>query len=113
MAPSPELMKLYGRARKRQGYSSSRYCGIRDLFDHISPWQQKIYSMLFYNKKMVPAARISRDIKKAYGKSYSSRTRRPVSNRAAPKARTGDLAGGASWEKISCRRWVSEPGVVP
>jgi 3-methyladenine DNA glycosylase/8-oxoguanine DNA glycosylase len=39
-----------------------------DTFDHIAPWQQKIYSKLFYNKKIVPADKIKADILKKYGK---------------------------------------------
>jgi hypothetical protein len=41
-----------------------------DTFDHIAPWQQKIYSQLFYGKQLVPVERIRADILKRY-ESYS------------------------------------------
>jgi N-glycosylase/DNA lyase len=63
-----ELMKLYGvgpeTARILLFEAYHRY----DVFDHIAPWQQKIYSRLFYGKRLVPAARIRDDINKRYGK---------------------------------------------
>jgi N-glycosylase/DNA lyase len=62
-----ELMKLYGvgpetaRILLFEGYHHY------NTFDHIAPWQQKIYSRLFYNKPLVPAEKIRDDIKKRYG----------------------------------------------
>ena len=38
------------------------------VFGHISPWQQKIYSRLFYHKPLVSANKIKDDIKRRYGK---------------------------------------------
>lgn len=63
-----ELIKLYG-----IGPESSRILLFEalhhyDVFDHIAPWQQKIYSMLFYNKQLVPTNTIRKDILKQYGK---------------------------------------------
>ncbi len=63
-----ELMNLYG-----IGPESSRILLFEalhhyDTFDHISPWQQKIYSRLFYNKENVPVSKIQSDIKRKYGK---------------------------------------------
>lgn len=63
-----ELTKLYG-----VGPESARILLFEafhhfDVFDHIAPWQQKIYSKLFYNKPLVPVDRIKRDIQKQYGR---------------------------------------------
>ncbi|MFA5386299.1 MAG: hypothetical protein WC297_01335 [Candidatus Paceibacterota bacterium] len=63
-----ELIKLYG-----IGPESSRILLFEalhhyDVFDHIAPWQQKIYSMLFYNKKLVSTNTIRKDILKQYGR---------------------------------------------
>ena len=63
-----ELIKLYG-----VGSESSRILLFEalhhyDTFDHIAPWQQKIYSRLFYNKEDVLVSKIQNDINKKYGK---------------------------------------------
>ncbi len=62
-----ELMKLYG-----IGPESARILLFEtyhhfDVFDHIAPWQQKIYSRLFYNKPRVSVKKIQTDIKRRYG----------------------------------------------
>jgi len=33
---------------------------------HIAPWEQKIYSRLFYNRAMFPATRIRNDLNRLY-----------------------------------------------
>lgn len=63
-----ELMKLYGVGPETARILLFEVLHDYGAFDHISPWQQKIYSRLFYDKEMVPAAKISGDIKRAYGK---------------------------------------------
>jgi 3-methyladenine DNA glycosylase/8-oxoguanine DNA glycosylase len=63
-----ELMKLYGVGPETARILLFEALHHYDTFDHIAPWQQKIYSRLFYNKKLVSASRIRDDIKKAYGK---------------------------------------------
>jgi N-glycosylase/DNA lyase len=62
------LLGLYGVGPETAGTLLFGECHVYDTFDHIAPWQQKIYSMLFYNKKMVPVKRIQNDIKRQYGK---------------------------------------------
>ena len=63
-----ELMKLYGVGPETVRILLFEVLHDYGTFDHIAPWQQKIYSMLFYNKQLVPVTKISEDIKKTYGK---------------------------------------------
>ena len=63
-----ELMKLYGVGPETARILLFEVCHQYNTFDHIAPWQQKIYSQLFYKKPLVPAERIRDDIKKQYGK---------------------------------------------
>ena len=63
-----ELMKLYGIGPETARILLFEIFHQDDVFDHISPWQQKIYSMLFYNKKLVSTDKIRKDIQKNYGK---------------------------------------------
>ncbi len=62
-----ELMKLYGIGPETARILLFEVYHQYDVFDHIAPWQQKIYSMLFYNKPLVPVNKIRDDIKKRYG----------------------------------------------
>ena len=39
-----------------------------DIFNHVAPWQQKIYSRLLFNRKLVPTDRIIKYIKNRWGK---------------------------------------------
>lgn len=62
------LMQLYG-----VGPETARILLFEALhhdgtFDHVAPWQQKIYSRLFYGKRLVSVRKIVRDIKRRYGK---------------------------------------------
>jgi 3-methyladenine DNA glycosylase/8-oxoguanine DNA glycosylase len=63
-----ELTKLYGVGPETARILLFEICHQYDTFDHIAPWQQKIYSRLFYKKPLVPANKIRGDIKKRYGK---------------------------------------------
>ncbi|MBI4215073.1 hypothetical protein HY546_03685, partial [archaeon] len=62
-----ELMKLYGVGPETARILLFEALHHYDAFDHIAPWQQKIYSRLFYGKKLVPVSRISNDIKRRFG----------------------------------------------
>ena len=62
-----ELLKLYGVGPETARILLFEVCHCNDTFDHIAPWQQKIYSRLFYDKPMIPAEKIRDDIKKQYG----------------------------------------------
>jgi len=63
-----ELMKLYGVGPETARILLFEVCHQYNTFDHIAPWQQKIYSQLFYKKPLVPEEKIRDDIKKQYGK---------------------------------------------
>ncbi len=63
-----ELMKLYGVGPETARILLFEVCHQYNTFDHIAPWQQKIYSRLFYKKSLVPANKIRDDIKKQYDK---------------------------------------------
>ncbi len=63
-----ELMKLYGVGPETARILLFEAFHHYDAFDHIAPWQQKIYSRLFYGKPLVSAEKIRNDIKKQYGK---------------------------------------------
>lgn len=63
-----ELMKLYGVGPETTRILLFEAFHHFDTFDHIAPWQQKIYSRLFYGKKLVSAGKIRKDILKQYGK---------------------------------------------
>jgi 3-methyladenine DNA glycosylase/8-oxoguanine DNA glycosylase len=62
-----ELTKLYGVGPETARILLFEICHKYDSFDHIAPWQQKIYSKLFYDKPLVPAEKIRDDIKNQYG----------------------------------------------
>ncbi len=66
-AAKKELMKLYGVGPETARIILGTVCHTYDDFDHIAPWQQKIYSRLFYGKKLVPAKKIRDDIHARYG----------------------------------------------
>jgi len=63
-----ELMKLYGVGPETARILLFEVYHQYNTFDHIAPWQQKIYSQLFYKKPFVSAEKIRDDIKKRYGK---------------------------------------------
>ena len=63
-----EALKLYGIGPASVDYLLFEDFYHYDAFDVVPPWEQKIYSKLLYNKKLVPADKILRDVKKRYGK---------------------------------------------
>ncbi len=63
-----ELRKLYGVGPETTRILLFETLHHYDVFDHIAPWQQKIYSRLFYGRKLVPAGKIQSGLKKSYGK---------------------------------------------
>ena len=63
-----ELIKLYGVGPETARILLFEAFHHFDVFDHIAPWQQKIYSRLFYGKKLVSTKKIHDDIQKRYGK---------------------------------------------
>jgi len=62
-----ELMKLYGVGPETARILLFEACHQYDTFGHIAPWQQKIYSRLFYKRALVPVERVRDDIARQYG----------------------------------------------
>ncbi len=63
-----ELLKLFGVGPETARILLFEVLHHYDVFDHIATWQQKIYSRLFYNEKLVPVQKIRDEIIKRYGK---------------------------------------------
>ena len=63
-----ELMKLYGVGPETARILLYPACHRASLLTHIAPWQQKIYSRLFYGRRMVPVRKILGDINRRYGR---------------------------------------------
>jgi len=66
-----ELTKLYGVGPETARILLFEALHHFDTFKHIAPWQQKIYSKLFYDKELVPVEQIREDIVKTYGQEYA------------------------------------------
>ncbi len=65
------LLKLYGVGPETANILLYPACHRYAVLDHIAPWQQKIYSRLFYDKALVPASKILKDFNQVYGE-YAS-----------------------------------------
>jgi 3-methyladenine DNA glycosylase/8-oxoguanine DNA glycosylase len=65
------LLKLYGVGPETANILLYPACHRYAALNHIAPWQQKIYSRLFYDKALVPARKILRDFNREYGE-YAS-----------------------------------------
>lgn len=39
-----------------------------DAFEHISPWEQRIYSRLLFDEALVPAERILAEVERRWGR---------------------------------------------
>jgi len=66
-----ELLKIYGVGPETVRIIMSEAFHRPGVFAHIAPWQQKIYSRLFYNQEIVPTERIIDDINRQFGR-YSA-----------------------------------------
>jgi 3-methyladenine DNA glycosylase/8-oxoguanine DNA glycosylase len=62
-----ELMKLYGVGPETAQILLYPACHRYGPMHHIAPWQQKIYSRIFYGRRLVPAAKILADLNRRYG----------------------------------------------
>ena len=62
-----KLLKLYGVGPETARGTLTEALHHYDIFDHVAPWQQKIFSRLLFNKKLVPAERIIKYIKGHWG----------------------------------------------
>ena len=61
------LLKLYGVGPETARILLYPVCHSYAVLNHIAPWQQKIYSRLFYNKALVPERKILKDLNEGYG----------------------------------------------
>ena len=66
-----ELRKLYGVGPGTAQILLGSAFHYQSTIDHLPPWEQKIYSRLFYDRKLVAASRILRDLNRRYGE-YAS-----------------------------------------
>ena len=63
-----ELLKIYGVGPETaRGLLHECFHSWSDL-EHVAPWQQKIYSRLLFNKKLVPAGKIIKYAHEKWGK---------------------------------------------
>ncbi|MBU4492969.1 MAG: hypothetical protein KKA61_01225 [Nanoarchaeota archaeon] len=63
-----KLVKLYGVGPETARILLQEALHHYDIFEHVAPWQQKIYSRLLFNKKMVSAEKIIKYVKSHWGK---------------------------------------------
>lgn len=62
-----ELLKFYGVGPATVWYLMFEVYHRYDAFEHISPWEQKIYSRLLFDKEFVPAEQILAEVKRRWG----------------------------------------------
>ena len=62
-----ELLKIYGVGPETARILLVEALHHYNIFDHIAPWQQKIYSRLLFNKKSVSTDRIIRYVNSKWG----------------------------------------------
>ena len=61
------LIKLYGVGPETARILLQEALHHYDIFEHVAPWQQKMYSRLLFNKELVPAQKIIAYIKTNWG----------------------------------------------
>lgn len=62
-----KLIKLYGVGPETARILLHESLHNYGIFEHVAPWQQKIYSRLIFNKELVPAEKIIKYIKTRWG----------------------------------------------
>ena len=62
-----KLLKLYGVGPETARILLTESLHHYDIFDHVAPWQQKIYSRLLFNKRLVPTDKIIKYVKEKWG----------------------------------------------
>jgi 3-methyladenine DNA glycosylase/8-oxoguanine DNA glycosylase len=62
-----ELLKLYGVGPETARILLGAAFHYHSAIGHIAPWDQKIYSRLFYGRRLVAASRIRDDLNRRYG----------------------------------------------
>ena len=63
-----ELLKLYGIGPASVWYLLFEVFHHYDALDYVSPWEQRIYSRLFFDEEMVPKGRIIDEAKRRWGR---------------------------------------------
>ena len=63
-----EMLKLYGVGPATVWYLLFEVFHFYDSFEHISPWEQKIFSKLLFDKELVPPEKILKEVDKRWGK---------------------------------------------
>jgi len=63
-----KLLKLYGVGPETARILLTEALHHYEVFDHVAPWQQKIYSRLLFNKKLVPTDKIIKYVKEKWDK---------------------------------------------
>ncbi len=61
------LLKIYGVGPETARILLVEALHHHDIFEHVAPWQQKIYSRLLFNKKLVSVDKIIKYIKNKWG----------------------------------------------
>ena len=61
------LLKLYGVGPETARILLTEALHYYNIFNHVAPWQQKIYSRLLFNKKLVPADKIIKYVNNKWG----------------------------------------------
>ena len=62
-----ELLKVYGIGPASVWYLLFEVLHRYDALDHVSPWEQRIYSRLFFGEELAPADRIIDEAKRRWG----------------------------------------------
>ncbi len=62
------LLKLYGVGPETARILLTEALHHYDIFDHVAPWQQKIYSRLLFGRKLVSPEKIIQYVKNKWGK---------------------------------------------
>ena len=62
-----KLLKIYGVGPETARILLVEALHYYDIFEHVAPWQQKIYSRLLFNKKLVSTNRIIKYVKNKWG----------------------------------------------
>jgi 3-methyladenine DNA glycosylase/8-oxoguanine DNA glycosylase len=61
------LLEIYGVGPETARILRSEAFHRPQAFDHLAPWQLKVYSRLFYNKERVAATRVLKDVRRVFG----------------------------------------------
>jgi 3-methyladenine DNA glycosylase/8-oxoguanine DNA glycosylase len=63
-----ELLKFYGVGPATVSYLVFEVFHRYDAFEHLSPWEQRIYSRLLFDEELVPAEQILAEVEERWGR---------------------------------------------